>query len=191
MEYTQPHARYVIYLPLPRALEVHLEDAFLQPIGLTRPAMGYHLSLLGPFVARAEPWDGADGRLAGVCARHLPLTLNLEPPALFRAPDANTLILPVALSTELAALQGALYAALSAEIVLDRDQSAAAYRPHVTLGIGLLDADVERLPELRLPPAAERLEVNEVRLARQHVHGPWMVLHHYALGDGGDAQADE
>ncbi len=183
--------RYVVYMPLPRALELRLEDAFLERIGATRPAMGYHLSLVGPFTLLAEPWQG-DERLVTLCAAVAPFSVHLEKPDLFRAPNANTLMLPVSASAELVALQSVLYAALLPWVRLEHDQSPAAYRPHITLGIGLLDTDLaDALRGGDTPWNGESFWASEVCVARQHRRGPWEVLRRMALGQSAGLAAPE
>ncbi len=49
MEETYNRARYVLVVRLPRQVEVRIEDAYLALAGTTKPVMGYHISLLGPF----------------------------------------------------------------------------------------------------------------------------------------------
>jgi hypothetical protein len=74
-------------------------------------------------------------------------------------------------------LHGALRIALDAAIVLQREGPPEAYRPHVTLALGLSGADLANIlrPDRQLAPDAG-FTADALWLAEQRPWGPWLLL---------------
>lgn len=181
MDAYRTETRYALLIRLPRAVEVLIEDRFLHEIGTTRPTMGYHITLLGPFRLREGLDAAALDRAAQVCQSWPAFEVRIAGLGTFEAPDRNTLFVPTLSPERLVALHGALRAALEDDILLERNP-AEGYQPHVTLGIGLLDADIPAL--FRNDPAAAldvTFAVQEVWLATQPPNAPWRHLARYPL----------
>lgn len=182
MDTYRSKTRYALLIRLPRSVQVLIEDRYLHEIGATRPTMGYHVTLLGPFHLR----EGADravlDRAAQVCRQWRSFRMRIAGLGTFEVKDQNTLFVPAISAEPLVALHSALRAALNGDIILQRDPSES-YQPHVTLGIGLLDAGVHAF--FRVDPATaldESFDVCEVWLAAQPPDGPWQHLASYPLG---------
>lgn len=188
MDVYRTETRYALLIRLPRAVEVLIEDRFLHEIGATRPVMGYHITLLGPFRLREGRDASVLHRAAQVCQRWPAFEVRIAGLGTFEVRDRNTLFVPALSPERLVALHGALRAALEDDILLARDP-AEGYQPHVTLGIGLLDADLPAL--FRDDPAAAldvTFVVQEVWLAVQPPNAPWRHLARYPLGAAAPAE---
>lgn len=182
-------ARYVLIAPLPRPIEVRIEDTFLGLGGTTKPFMGYHITLLGPFHL-AEGFSRDDlGEIEGICRRWRPFEVRIDGLDAFREEDNNTVYLGVS-SEGLIALHDALAKALVAKIVYQHPKAATwnleSYRPHVTLGLGLKD---EELALVLRDGASRRLEatfeVSALHLMEQEANQPWERVATFPLGREG------
>jgi 2'-5' RNA ligase len=174
-------------LCLPRRVEVLIEDAFLRLAGSTRPAVGYHVTLWGPF-ALAEGVEGADlvAAVAAVGARWQPLRIHLEGLGAFRKANDNVVYLRLREPAELAALHHALLDALAGTIAVDERSASwtgAKYSPHVTLGLGLSDATTDEfLRSAAVRAFAAEFEAFAIWLVGQQPSGPWELLAGLPLG---------
>jgi 2'-5' RNA ligase len=184
---TRERARYALMLCLPRRVEVLIEDAFLRLAGSTRPAVGYHITLWGPFTL-AEGVEGADlvAAVAVVGARWQPLRIHLEGLGAFRKPNDNVVYMRLRDPEELAALHHALLDALAGTFAVDERSASwtgARYSPHVTLGIGLSDAETDEFLRSATARAfAAEFEAFAIWLVRQQPSGPWENLAGLPLG---------
>lgn len=171
--------RYALLIRLPRAVEVLIEDRFLHGIGTTRPTMGYHITLLGPFRLHEDADAAVLDKAAQVCRAWPAFDVRLAGLGTFEMRDRNTLFIPVISPERLIALHDALLTALEGDILLGRDPSEG-YQPHVTLGIGLLDTDI---PALFRDAAMldETFAVRKIWLAAQPPNVPWLHLASYPL----------
>ncbi|MHB1295775.1 MAG: 2'-5' RNA ligase family protein [Anaerolineae bacterium] len=179
--------RYVIIARLPRELEVRIEDAYLPLVGTTRPTMGYHVSLLGPFFLGEGSTVGSLSGIQHVCSTWKPITVHISGMGAFRAHDNNTIYLDVAAPDELIALHRELVQATNGQIIPQMawygDEPTAPFRPHVTLGIGLSDSELEeclRSGTIRFFDAT--FGVESLFLAEQRPYNPWQIVREYPLG---------
>ena len=179
--------RYVLLVRVPREIEVRIEDAFLTLVGTTRPLMGYHITLLGPFYLPSGVDYHALKGIEQVCQNWPPFYVRLDGLGAFRSKDNNAIYIRLLEATELVALHNALWAVLQNQIILQNEQTfrwnTQNYEPHITLGLGLLDEELEQLLHLGEERSLEEsFLVQEIWLAGQASDGPWQYLLRYPLG---------
>lgn len=168
------HPRYALVAPVPRAVEVRIEDAFLGLLGTSKPIMGYHITLVGPFVWAAEPDERGLEQVAQVCAAWPPFAVRLRGLRAFRAPNANAVYIPVLEAESLVRLHERLQAILEPSIVLQRELPDEGYLPHVTLGLGLTDSELQRV----MAGSGDRvldetITIEELYLVEERPSAPW------------------
>ncbi|MHB0859557.1 MAG: 2'-5' RNA ligase family protein [Anaerolineae bacterium] len=179
--------RYVVIVRLPREIEVRIEDAYLTLTGATKPTMGYHVSLLGPFFLRENMGVGTLSGIEQVCDKWRPFPVHISGLGSFRAHDNNAIYLDVLAPQELITLHHELTQATSGQIIPQMawygDFPAAPFRPHVTLGLGLSDSALEeclRSGATRFFEATFQVEC--LYLVEQWPNHPWQVVREYTLG---------
>ncbi len=174
--------RHLLMLPLPRALQVRIEDRYLPSVGATRPSMGYHISIVGPFFWRDQDTDAALETIARVCAATKPLRISLHHADVFRnAPDDNGVFIAVRPVWALRRLHRRLRRALRQEIALQH-QYGGLFRPHITLGLNLPAPSRDTLLRSARKPLDSRFEAAELWLMEQRPQDPWRPLFSFALG---------
>ncbi len=182
MEERREHPRYALVAPLPRGLEVRIEDLFLGLLGTSKPIMGYHITLVGPFVWQAEPREPYLERIAQVCAGWQPFSVRLNGLSAFRTANRNAVYIPAQEADDLAALQRELQALLVPAITLQHEFPQETYQPHVTLGLGLTDSELRRVmagsQERELD---ERFIVDEIYLVEERPSAPWRCIRTFSL----------
>ncbi len=184
---TEPRVRYALVIRLPREVEVRIEDTFLSVIGTTKPAMGYHLTLLGPYCLApgvSSPFLAAVSR---VCRQTESFPVRLEGLGVFSTANNNAVYLGVENPAPVVALHRRLLQATAGVVEPENERLRAwtvdNYNPHVTLGLGMTDGDLEeflRLGEQRHLTA--EFTVQQVYLVEQVPNGPWEVAAEYSLG---------
>jgi hypothetical protein len=186
METNSPSERYVVVYLLPRTVQLHIEDMYLHWQGITRPAMGYHLSALGPFVIAAGHSPDDLSVMGDLCTRLPSFHLLLGEPGVFRNSTNQVAYLGLYNPEPMCALHGSLLdntqgivAAPSPEYHL---WTVEQYVPHVTLGIGLNEeAASEFLVFARRHPCKQTCHVQVLSLFGQLGNGVWQQLASYKL----------
>jgi 2'-5' RNA ligase len=188
VDHTGEKPRYAVIVRLPRAIEVRIEDAYLSMLGTTRPIMGYHVTLLGPFYIHDNCEAIAVQRVQGVCRRTGPFTIRLQGMGAFPEQDNNVVYVRIADPTYLAALHNTLLRETEDVIAPQneryREWTAERYMPHVTVGLGMTDGELSEF--LRGSPRFEiddTLEVTRLWLVEQRPRGPWQYVAEFVLGD--------
>jgi len=187
VEETYDRARYVLVVRLPRQVEVRIEDAYLALAGTTKPVMGYHISLLGPFHVPDEADSQFLANIGAVCRRWQPFHLHIAGLGAFIARDDNVVYLHVADPDNIMALHRDLLEATRGQLIpqsdRDREWSFERYHPHVTLGLRLSDRELQQfLPMALGSELGETFQVTCISLAEQTPHGPWHYMIEYPLG---------
>jgi 2'-5' RNA ligase len=183
----QTMPRYVLLVRVPREVEVRIEDTFLSVIGATKSSMGYHLSLLGPYYlaeGQSSPFLPA---IARVCRTHGPFTLRLAGLGTFRTANNNAVYLGVTNPEPIIELHAALLEATAQFTVPQNAQmriwTVDNYLPHVTLGLGMDDGDLEEFLRAGISRDVDAtFVVNSIWLAAQAPNGPWEYVAEYPLG---------
>lgn len=174
--------RYALVAPLPRAVEVRIEDAFLGLLGASKPIMGYHVTLVGPFVWAGEPDEHRLRRVAETCAAWPPLAVRIHGLSAFRATNRNALYIPVLESESLEALHRALKTILEPAMIQERPSLQGDYVPHITLGLGLTDSELERvMAGWQERVLDERFLVDSVHLLEEPPSAPWRSIRAWLL----------
>lgn len=168
-------ARYALVARLPRQVQVQIEDAFLTQVGITRPIMGFHITLVGPFTWLAEsPPPRVLDRLARLCLRTQPIEIGIGGQGAFVGLESNAVYLRVERHEALCRLQARADHLLRTHITLQREFPPEQYVPHVTLGLGLTSEERDRalatLAEARFSAA---VPVNELDLVEEQPGSPW------------------
>jgi len=189
VENRSEQTRYLLLIRLPREEEVAIEDRFLGLPGVTKPAMGYHITLAGPFFVadaeRAAPMQEGLERLAQALR---PFRVDVAGLSAFSG-DGHTAYLEVAPSRTLDELWGTLRRYLESQIDCQYDhyRTGDAFRPHVTLGIGLSDDELRGITVSHSDaPLVLSFMISEVWLALQNPNGPWEFLVAIPLGHQAD-----
>jgi len=190
VENRSTETRYLLLIRLPREAEVAIEDRFLGLAGVTKPAMGYHITLAGPFfVDEAERAGPLQDGLEQLARALRPFRVEVAGLDAFSG-EGHTAYLGVAPSRALDELWSTLRRYLESQIDCQYDhyQAGDAFRPHVTLGIGLSDDELRGITVAHSDaPLALSFLISEVWLALQEPNGPWEFLSAIPLG----RQADE
>lgn len=175
--------RYVLVILLPREVEVRLEDAFLSLVGVSKPVVGYHITLIGPFAWRAESKEALD-RLRQICATWRPFEIRFGDVGCFRGSNRNALYIRV-LSKMLEDLRRELWEALIPFIVVDSPGAGEEYLSHVTLALGLTDEELQRVvASLQTSTVEARFTVTDLHLLEERFQTPWRSIHTFPLGAG-------
>ncbi|MHB1317033.1 MAG: 2'-5' RNA ligase family protein [Anaerolineae bacterium] len=175
--------RYALVARIPRPIEVQIEDAFLTLVGITRPIMGFHITLVGPFmwIAEKAPPRVLD-RLARLCLRTQPIEIQISGQGAFVGLESNVVYLQVERHEGLCRLQAQADHLLRKHIALQRESPPEQYVPHVTLGLGLTPEERDRalatLAEARFSAA---VPVNELDLVEEQPGSPWRPVLTLAL----------
>ncbi|NLG49806.1 MAG: 2'-5' RNA ligase family protein [Chloroflexi bacterium] len=179
--------RYALIIRLPREVEVRIEDTYLGLVGITKPTMGFHITLLGPFyLSEGVSIESLCG-VADVCARWQPFRVRVYGLGTFEVQEDNIVYLHVADSERVMALHDDLLEAASACVTYQSEQyeewNVDSYYPHVTLGLGLSDQELSNF----LRDAANRVldetfEVSRIWIAAQPPSGSWHYVATYTLG---------
>ncbi len=173
-------------LPLPRAVEVRLEDQFLPSLGATRPVMGFHISIIGPFF-----WTTADtaeplARLREVCAQtRLPQLVIHGIDIIENAPDDCAVFLTVRPVRVLRSLQQSLLQVLG-NTITPQYHRAGPFRPHITIGLGLPSRVAQTLGKSAASSFHACLDVAELWLVEQRHQSPWRSLLALSLGSAAE-----
>lgn len=185
MEYFSERARYALVIRVPRAIEVAIEDEFLIPLGTTKPTMGYHITLLGPFYLLDERDHAAFPRaVQRVCRRWRPFLVSVAGLGAFEKRDDNVIYLRLADSHRLVALHQELLEATRERVAFAEfiQESGRPYLPHITLGLALTDQEMaqffrtaaDRIPEITF-------RVSALWLVAQESSEPWRYVMGYPL----------
>ena len=179
--------RYALILPLPPEIGLTLGEQMEGVPGATVPPLGYHVTILGPFVFRADPQVGLS-LLRKALLSTAPFAVNLQRLGYFRQANENVLFIHVDGSAELMRLHNRLLAELG-ERITDRhprgeDWDLRQYTPHVSLGLHIpdatLDAALRRLSDFR---PAYAVHVRELWLLHETADSPsvWVLAESYHL----------
>jgi 2'-5' RNA ligase len=186
--------RYVLLVRLPRAVEIRIEDVYLNLAGVTKPNMGYHITLLGPFHMASVASASFRKAVEAVCRRWLPFRLRVTGLGNYRASDDNVVFLRISDPPNLVALHHDLLEATQGQVTAQderqREWNFQHFDPHVTLGLGLTDQELDGF----LRAAAGRLfdesfDLVRVWLAEGVSTGPWQYIASYPLGDSAGTEA--
>lgn len=176
------HSRYALVIRIPRAIEVQIEDAFLTLVGITRPIMGFHITLVGPFLWNSDADSGVLDQLAHSCQSVEPFQITIGGSGAFVGEDANAVYIAVEHSEALRELQARAHRLLHPQIALQREIAPEAYIPHVTLGLGLTPEERDRaLVSLSNQAITATLQVVELHLVEQRPQSPWHLIRTFPL----------
>lgn len=192
METCPNRLRYVLLVRVPRDVEVVIEDTFLNLPGATKPVMGYHVTLLGPFCIEPEEMAESLQVVETLCARVAPFHLRISGLGAFRTPNSNAVYLQVDGADILKTLHDALVVALGPRITIigEAQRTQETYEPHVTLGLDLSDHELnEFLAQASRRSFDQSFEVHCIALVRQENSGPWQYAGDYALATGDPSTA--
>jgi 2'-5' RNA ligase len=176
--------RYLLLIRLPRETEVVIEDRFLHQSGTTKPAIGYHITLAGPFFLQPTVQPEALQGLAAVCAAVGPLTIGISGLGVFAGPE-NTVYLRVVSSPGLHRLwrRVGLFLQPLTAAQYARPESDSSYSPHVTLGLALSEQELRAFCDANQAECfAARVAVDAIWLAEQAPNTPWHYVSSFALG---------
>ena len=196
MDGSLERVRYVLVASVPREVEVLIEDAYLHLAGSTRPLMGYHVTLLGPFYLLGDsPLDALPG-LAEVCGATRPFDLVATGMGAFHAGDTHTVYLSAGEGPQPDALHWALVEALHDDVEMCNEHvrvwNLEGYKPHITLGMNLTDQELDAFMTLGLVREPEiRFTVNQISLVQEALNGLWQHVACYPLGATADDLCDE
>ena len=188
MDHTGEKPRYAVIVRLPRAIEVRIEDAYLSRLGTTRPIMGYHVTLLGPFYIHDNCEEIAVRRVQAVCRRTRPFEIRLQGLGTITEQDNNVVYVRIADPAHLAALHNTLLRETEDVVTPQneryREWTAERYMPHVTVGLGMTDNELAEFlrGSFRFEIDAT-LEVTRLWLVAQRPSEPWQYVSEFVLGD--------
>ena len=194
-EETLAQTRYVLVVRVPRPVEVRIEDVYLSLASTTRPAMGFHITLLGPYFFSAGASPRFMSKVSAMCRSWTPFSTRLCGLGAFKEKDDNAVYLQIVEPQILLALHNALLEA-TAGMTIPQDERyrewyVLSYQPHVTLGLGLSDRELEEfLRSSTLRQFDESFEVSRIWLAEQVPHGPWQYVAEYPLGAPSSGEMD-
>jgi 2'-5' RNA ligase len=186
--------RYALLVRLPRAVEIRIEDVYLNLASVTKPNMGYHITLLGPFHMARVAHALFQTSVEAVCRHWSPFHLRITGLGEYKASDDNVVFLRIANPQDLTALHRDLLEATQDQILAQderlREWNFQDFEPHVTLGLGLTDQELDHFMRAAAGCAFdESYEVTRVWLAGGISTGPWQYIASYTLGDSGDTEA--
>ena len=185
--------RYALVIRLPRQVEVRIEDAYLDLLSMTRSTMGYHITLLGPFTLVERSSEPFRAKTLCVCRAKSPFLVHIGGLGAFERKNSHAVYLRVRKDAPLMSLQRQLTDAVGGLVApqpaLSEGHSLGDFCPHVTLGLGLTDMELEgfrlevssehsdRRDELR-----ETFRVTELWLVEQGPNEPWRHVAAFSLG---------
>lgn len=176
-----PNERYALVFLLPREVQLQIEDTYLHWQGITRPPMGYHVSVLGPFmVVEGHTLDDLVV-IADLCRKQPSFHLLLGEPGVFRNTTNQLAYLSLYNPDPMRALHGALLEGTLGIVAAPTPEyhlwTVEQYVPHVTLGIGLNEETAaEFLLYARRHPCSLRCQVLELSLLKQLGSGVWQHI---------------
>lgn len=181
--------RYALLVRLPRHVEVRIEDTYLALQGATKPVMGYHITLLGPFQLIDAGIEALLEGVRRVCDVQRPFRVRIAGLDAFRSRDQNVVLLRITRPKRVIALHEALVSATANRVTPEderyREWTIEHYVPHVTLGMYLRDDELAAfLNAGHAREVDERFEVTGIWLAAQEPQGPWRHVIEYAFGSG-------
>ena len=183
-----PRPRYVLVIQLPRSTELRIEDAFLGHIGVTRPAMGYHVTLLGPFCLIKGSAEVLSALIDQICHTMPSFDLQLAGVKAFSSADNHIAYLQVGSIEPLLYLRDRLLAdLLSQDILVDPcpQIDTDVYLPHVTLSLELTYDELALLTESSsVRDFSATFTVNALALVAEQIGAPWRVEKVFPLGNG-------
>lgn len=188
MDHTGDKPRYAVIVRLPRAVEVRIEDAYLTMLGTTRPNMGYHITLLGPFYICDRCETAVLERFRAICHDEEPFALRLQGLGTFAEQNNNVVYVRISDPARLAALHNELLSETENLITIQnerfREWTAERYMPHVTVGLGMTDGELSEFlrGSVRFEIDAT-LEVSRLWLVEQYPNGPWRHVAEFPLGE--------
>lgn len=190
-------SRYALVIRVPREVEVRIEDAYLDLLSMTRPTMGYHITLLGPLTLAEGDGERFRAKMSSVCHDGGPFRVHIGGLDAFEQKDSNAVYLKVRRTALLMDLQRQL--AKSVVDLVDhrqarnRGHAPEDFRPHITLGLGLTDRELEVF--LRTVSSeqgdqrgalAGTFQVTELWLVEQRPNEPWRHIVAFSLGTAAD-----
>jgi 2'-5' RNA ligase len=194
LQETRDRVRYALVARLPRPIEIRVEDLYLHIAGSTKPTMGYHITLVGPFFVLG---DGDHRTLSGiteVCRDWQPFSVRLGGLGSYVSPDNSAVYLRLMDPAPISALNHALTLALAGQIetqiVCIPEIDEACYQPHVTLALMLTDRELgefRRVGSEELTGAS--FEINELWLVQEMSNSSWRFVECYPLGDAAESAA--
>jgi 2'-5' RNA ligase len=184
---TDDRTRYALVIRVPREIENNIEDLFLGLVGSTKPVMGYHITLLGPFFLKL----GIEPILKDtntVCRRHEPFKIRLAGLEAFREPDSNAVYVQVLDAHRSAGLHADLLDLLSGHIEFADERirawNAERFQPHVTLALNLTDKQLSAFPLKSLEHRCRSsFSVEAIWLVAQEPNEPWRHVRSFQLGE--------
>lgn len=192
MEERQRHYRFALVVTPPRRVEVLIEDAYLRWLGTSKPNMGYHITVVGPFLWLDELDERVMQQVAMICAAWQPFSVSIQGLDAFRDPDRNAVYIPVHNAGGLMALHDTLQTILAPVIVLQRELPQGRYLPHITLGLGLTDKELVRVLEGAQELALqESFVVEELHLVEERPSAPWRRIQSFSLKRSLEAEAND
>ncbi len=182
MDNTLSHSRYALVIRIPREIEVQIEDTFLTLVGITRPIIGFHITLVGPFLWESDADSSVLDQLAQICESFEPFQVTIGGSGAFVGEDASAVYIAVEHSAALRELQARAHRLLYPHIALQREIAPEEYIPHVTLGLGLTPEERDRaLVALSNQPITATLQVVELHLVEQKPQSPWRLIRTFPL----------
>ena len=190
--------RHALVIRVPRELENRLEDIYLNLAGTTKPVMGYHVTLLGPFSLVRGRDDLDHSQIEAVCRVREPFVVELEGLHVSAEPNSNAILVDIVGPQEIIGLHDDLLAALGDQITFTTERARrwnlCNYRPHVTVALGLSDKELAAFPvERSARQCHASFQVTSVSLAADNPSEPWRHLKSFHLGAGphpsGEAKA--
>jgi len=180
--------RYAIVIRVPRDIEVRIEDTYLSVIGVTKPSMGYHLTLLGPFLLSDEITAPHLPAVTRLCREEVPFEVHLAGLGISRSETSHAVYLDVVKPEKVMSLHNRLLD-VTHDIALPENETLRIwtierYNPHVTLGLGLSESELDEF--LRLVQARDvqaTFMVDSIWLVEQSPGGPWEFVTEYRLGE--------
>ena len=179
--------RYVLMIPVPREAEVRIEDAYLHLAGSTKPLMGYHVTLLGPFFLADPSLSDMLPCVEKACRNAVPFELTVMRLDAFHGDGMHVVYLSVGDGDQLAALHWALVEATRGHLEMPNERvrvwNLECYEPHITLGMGLTDAELDAFVELGLVRDPELAFLGDrISLVEQAPNGLWQHIACFPLG---------
>jgi 2'-5' RNA ligase len=177
MDTPRTFARCALVARVPRPIEVQIEDAFLNLPGITRPSMGFHITLVGPFRWAEEVPPRLLTRLARLCRRTVPLELAIAGPGTFSGDDSNAVYMGVDHTEALCTLQARVFCLLRPYTLLQREPDPHGYVPHITLGLGLTPEERDHaFAGLEDRHLGASFAISELHLVEELPGSPWRVV---------------
>ena len=178
--------RYALIVRLPRLAETQIADSYLWMPGITRPSMGYHITLLGPFVLGLDQDPAVFQAVGDVCARRRPFGVQIAGLGAFDNEGVNTIYLGVVECDLVVPLHDALLQALGERIDFPNERyrrwNMEDYQPHVTLSLGLDERALTELLAINLRRrVVVEVMIESVWLVAQGPASSWQFLQQYPL----------